>query len=82
MVIASRSVRIGDDFYALGDQCSHEDFSLSEGEVLTDEYEIECWKHGSTFSLTTGEAQSLPAVKPVPTYDVIRDGDDVLVRLS
>ena len=75
-------VRIGDDFYALGDRCSHEDYSLAEGEVLTDECEIECWKHGSTFSLKTGEPQSLPAVKPVPVYDVVRDGDDVLVKVS
>ena len=44
-------VRIGDDFYAIGDRCSHADFSLSEGEIWPDEREIECWKHGSTFSL-------------------------------
>lgn len=75
-------VRIGDDFYAIGDRCSHEDYSLSEGEVLTDEYEIECWKHGSTFSLTSGEPQSLPAVKPVPVYEVVRDGDDITVKVS
>jgi 3-phenylpropionate/trans-cinnamate dioxygenase ferredoxin component len=74
-------VRIGDDFYAIGDRCSHEDFSLAEGEVLVDECEIECWKHGSTFSLTTGEPQSLPAVKPVPVYAVVREGDDILVEL-
>ena len=68
-------VRIGDDFYAIGDECSHEDYSLSDGEVFPDEREIECWKHGSTFSLETGDPQSLPAVKPVPVYDVsIEDG--------
>ena len=75
-------VRIGDDFYAIGDRCSHEDYSLSEGEVLTDECEIECWKHGSTFSLTSGEPQSLPAVKPVPVYEIVREGDDVMVKIS
>ena len=74
-------VRIGDDFYAIGDRCSHADFSLSEGEVLVDDYEIECWKHGSAFDLKTGEPQSLPATKPVPVYEVIRSGDDVLVRI-
>ena len=74
-------VRIGDDFYAIGDRCSHEDFSLSDGEVLVEECEIECWKHGSTFSLTTGEPQSLPAVKPVPVYSVVREGEDILVEL-
>ena len=68
-------VRIGDDLYAIGDTCSHADFSLSEGEVYTDEREVECWKHGSTFSLETGEPQSLPATQPVPVYDV-RVGDD------
>jgi len=72
-------VRIGDDFYAIGDRCSHEDYSLSEGEVFTEEREIECWKHGSTFSLIDGQPQTLPATKPVPVYDVIVEGDDVLV---
>jgi 3-phenylpropionate/trans-cinnamate dioxygenase ferredoxin subunit len=74
-------VRIGDDFYAIGDTCSHADFSLSEGDVLCDEYEVECWKHGSTFSLTSGEPQSLPATKPVPVYTVKIDGDDVYVEV-
>ena len=59
-------MRIGDDFYAIGDTCSHADFSLSEGDVWDDEREIECPKHGSTFSLVTGEPQTLPATQPVP----------------
>ena len=75
-------VRIGDDFYAVGDRCSHADFSLSEGEIWPDELEIECWKHGSTFSLKTGEPQSLPATRPVPVYDVRVEGDEVWVELS
>ncbi len=74
-------VRIGDDFYALGDRCSHEDYSLADGELLTDDLEIECWKHGSTFSLLDGEPQSLPATKPVPVYKVSVDGGDVTVVL-
>ncbi len=74
-------VRIGDDFYAVGDRCSHADFSLSEGEVWPDECEIECWKHGSTFSLKTGEPQSFPATRPVPVYDVVIEGTDVKVAL-
>jgi len=74
-------VRIGDDFYAIGDRCSHADFSLSEGEVWPDTCEIECWKHGSTFSLKTGEPQSFPATRPVPVYDVSVDGADVMVDL-
>jgi len=61
-------VRIGDDVYAIGDTCSHANVSLSEGELWCDEKEIECWKHGSTFSLVTGEPQTLPATQPVPVY--------------
>ena len=75
-------VRIEDDFYAIGDRCSHADFSLSEGEVWSDEKEIECWKHGSTFSLLTGEPQSLPATMPVPVYTVRVEGDDVFVDVT
>jgi 3-phenylpropionate/trans-cinnamate dioxygenase ferredoxin component len=74
-------VRIEDDVYAIGDTCSHEDYSLSEGEVLPEECEIECWKHGSTFDLRTGEPQTLPATKPVPVYAVRLDDDDVMVEL-
>src|SRR6478752_8223469 len=72
-------VRIGDDFYAIGDTCSHADESLSEGDVWPDEREIECPKHGSTFSLLTGEPQTLPATRSVPVYEVRVEGDDVKV---
>ena len=72
-------VRIGDDWYAIGDRCSHAEASIAEGEVWPDECEIECWKHGSTFSLLTGEPQTLPATRPVPVYDVaVVDGDVVV----
>jgi 3-phenylpropionate/trans-cinnamate dioxygenase ferredoxin component len=72
-------VRIDDDFYAIGDRCSHAKVSLSEGDINTADCTVECWKHGSAFSLRTGEPQSLPAVKPVPVYSVRLDGDDVVV---
>ena len=70
-----------DSWYVIGDECSHEDYSLSEGDVWEDECEIECPKHGSTFDLRTGDPQTLPATQPVPTYDVKVDGDDVIVSL-
>jgi 3-phenylpropionate/trans-cinnamate dioxygenase ferredoxin subunit len=75
-------VRIGEDLYAIGDRCSHANFSLSEGEVYPEEKQIECWKHGSTFSLIDGKPQSLPATRPVPVYDVRVDGDEVSVVIN
>ena len=74
-------VHIADDWYVIGDECSHADYSLSEGDVWEDEREIECPKHGSTFELSTGEPQTLPATQPVPVYDVRVEGDDVVVTL-
>ena len=69
-------VRLGDDVYAIGDRCSHQDISLSEGDVLAEDRQLECWKHGSAFSLETGEPTSLPATKPVPVYEArVVDGE-------
>jgi 3-phenylpropionate/trans-cinnamate dioxygenase ferredoxin subunit len=72
-------VRLGDDVYALGDQCSHADYSLAEGEVDEEERTLECWKHGSEFDLATGEALTLPATRPVPTYEARVEGDEIVV---
>ena len=74
-------VRIGDDSYAIDDRCSHAEASLAEGEVWADECEIECPKHGSSFSLKTGEPLTLPATQPQATYSVRVDGHNVLVRV-
>jgi 3-phenylpropionate/trans-cinnamate dioxygenase ferredoxin component len=74
-------VRIDDDFYVVDDTCSHANYSLCEGDLWEEDREIECPKHGSTFSLETGEPQTLPATAPVRVYDVKIDGDDVVVTL-
>ncbi|MBX3283717.1 MAG: non-heme iron oxygenase ferredoxin subunit [Actinobacteria bacterium] len=75
-------VRIADAVYVIGDRCSHADFSLSEGEVDADTCHIECWKHGSSFSLVTGEPDVLPATQPVPVYDAAVVDGDVVVTLT
>lgn len=75
-------VRIDDDVYAIGDTCSHQNVSLSEGEVDTDELTLECWKHGSTFSLETGEALILPATRPVRTFTVTVEDGQVALALD
>lgn len=60
--------------FAIGDTCTHGDISLSEGFVEDDT--LECWAHGSKFSLRTGKPLTLPAYEPVPVYQVeLVDGD-------
>jgi 3-phenylpropionate/trans-cinnamate dioxygenase ferredoxin subunit len=75
-------VRIGSKLYAVVDRCTHADVRLSEGEVDPEECSVECWKHGSTFSLIDGEPQSLPATRPVQVLRVEADGDEVVVSDS
>ncbi len=66
----------------IGDRCTHQDFSLSEGEVDGDTCHIECWKHGSSFSLVTGQPDALPATRPVPVYAARVVDGRVLVELE
>jgi 3-phenylpropionate/trans-cinnamate dioxygenase ferredoxin subunit len=69
-------VRTDEEFHAIGDRCSHENYSLAEGEVWVEEREIECPRHGSTFDLFTGTPCSLPATHAVPVYEVtVADGN-------
>jgi 3-phenylpropionate/trans-cinnamate dioxygenase ferredoxin component len=74
-------VRLGDRVYAIGDVCTHQDISLSEGDVDADECTVECWKHGSAFSLETGEALTLPATRGVRVYPVEVHEDEVTIRV-
>lgn len=78
-------VRAGDEIYAIRDVCSHAEVKLSEGDVTFDDEgtpEIECWLHGSTFNLKTGEPVILPATESVPVYPTQVDGDVVLVDIG
>jgi len=54
------------DVYAIDDTCTHDEVSLSEGEI--DGCTIECWAHGSRFDLHTGAPSGPPAITPVNTY--------------
>jgi 3-phenylpropionate/trans-cinnamate dioxygenase ferredoxin subunit len=62
--------------HAIGDTCTHGDISLAEGFV--EDEDIECWAHGSKFSLATGKPLNLPAYEPVPVFAVTVDADGVV----
>ena len=74
-------VRTGDgQLHAIDDTCTHADVSLAEGDV--EGHTIECWLHGSRFSLDTGQPTGLPATVPVAVHDIEIDGERVLVALK
>src|SRR5699024_12571232 len=69
-------VRSEGEIYAVRDECTHAEVRLSGGE--DEEGTMECWLHGSCFDLCTGNPLNPPATKPVASYDVKIDVDDVL----
>ena len=71
--------RVGNEVFAIEDNCSHQDAALSEGEQ--NGYKIECWLHSAEFDLRTGDALTPPASQPVKTYPVSIDGNNVAVEI-
>lgn len=61
--------RVGDDFYATQDSCSHEEWSLGEDGEL-EGHEVLCSLHMARFDVRDGRALCLPALKPLKTYPV------------
>jgi 3-phenylpropionate/trans-cinnamate dioxygenase ferredoxin component len=69
-----------DNFYAIGDTCTHEDYSLSEGDLW--EMSVECPRHGSRFDVGTGKVTGLPAVIPAKTYPVTIENGEIFVEVG
>ena len=70
-------INLNGEFYALSDICTHEEASLSDGEIVGDE--IECPLHGGAFDIRTGQPVAFPVVVPAETYRVRVVGDEVQV---
>jgi 3-phenylpropionate/trans-cinnamate dioxygenase ferredoxin subunit len=63
---------------AVADNCTHQDFEMSLGDVLPDGT-IQCAWHGARFDCSTGAVRQGPACDPLPMFEVKLDGDDILV---
>jgi 3-phenylpropionate/trans-cinnamate dioxygenase ferredoxin subunit len=72
--------RVGDDYYAVDDVCTHDGGPLAEGDL--EGTEIECPRHGARFDVRTGAVTCFPAVEPIPTHPVEVRGDGVYVRID
>ena len=68
--------------YAIEDRCSHDDGPLLDGEFDQSNCTIECPRHGSRFSLETGQALTLPAYAPVDTFSVIIEDQTVKLEVE
>ncbi len=69
--------KVNGKYYAIGNTCTHEGCTLSEGMLRGERVECPC--HGSTFKVTTGEVVRGPAEKPEPTYQVKVENDEIVL---
>lgn len=71
---------VNGDIYAVANICTHDEGPLGAGYLLGEE--IECPRHGARFNVRTGEVKVLPAIVPLPTFEVRIEGDDILVDVD
>lgn len=85
--------RVGDDYYAVGNRCPHLGGNLAQGKL--DGTVVTCPLHGSRFDLVNGQVirwtnftgfsaklgKLLKAPKPLTTYRVKIEGDNILVEI-
>ena len=63
---------------ALSDICTHQHFSMSQGDLLEDGT-LQCAWHGARYDCRTGEVRQIPAASPLPVYEVRIEGNQILV---
>lgn len=64
--------------YATQDDCTHEETSLSDGDLWDDV--VECPLHGAQFNVRTGAVLSLPAIFPLKTFPVKVEDDGIYLE--
>ncbi|HJS26360.1 MAG TPA: Rieske (2Fe-2S) protein [Actinomycetota bacterium] len=64
-------VRNGDELFAIGNRCTHQQAPLHRGPVTFSGSlrTVRCPLHGSTFDLATGRVIQGPATRPEPSYE-------------
>jgi 3-phenylpropionate/trans-cinnamate dioxygenase ferredoxin component len=71
---------IGGTFYAIANACTHVGGPLGKGQV--EGTTVTCPWHGSQFNVTSGQVLRGPARRPVATYPVRVQGDDLFVAVE
>jgi len=67
-------------FFATQDICTHDNGTLSDGELV--DGEIECPRHGGRFDPKTGAVITFPPMFPIKTFPVRVEGENILAALE
>jgi nitrite reductase/ring-hydroxylating ferredoxin subunit len=71
--------KVSGEIFALDGICTHEYAELVDGEI--EDETLWCPLHSSGFNVRTGAVTNLPAVVPLPSYDVrVEDGQVYVAR--
>lgn len=73
-------INLEGQFYALDDQCPHEDVSLAQGFLV--DGKIQCPLHGSQFCVKTGQVQLEPAETNLHTYRLETKNDMIYITAA
>jgi 3-phenylpropionate/trans-cinnamate dioxygenase ferredoxin subunit len=72
--------KVGGNYYAFDDACTHEQCSLTEmGELAGTT--VTCTCHGSQFDVRTGKVLAPPATVPVKVYPTRVEGDALQIEV-
>ena len=61
-------IRLGDDVFAIAEECPHSEHPMSDGEMV-DDFVIECGLHGCQFDVRDGSVMEPPADEPIRSYE-------------
>lgn len=65
--------------YAIGGTCTHQGGPLGEGDL--EGATVTCPWHGAEFDVTSGKVVGPPAMKDVPKYEVVVEGEDIKIKV-
>ena len=68
---------VDNEYYAIDDLCTHEDFSLHLGCLKG--HQVECSLHGARFNVKTGAPEEEPGEIPLKTYPVTIHENIILI---
>ena len=71
--------KLGADYFAIDDTCTHVGGSLSEGTIMG--RSVACPWHGAMFNVTNGQGTP-PARGPVSCYPVRVNGSDIEIAVA